>query len=239
LLNPSEEQFTLETGKAVDSAVFILFNRARYKERVDPGNWELSLSGSDGTVVTLIDNFNPAENEVYGTSGAVYGVVSGSLSSGIYNSTSPTYFGLSYPDFGAIVLDGDILRDSCSIAIATSSLTDCNNHGLTLTAISGAAALSTAGNDLGFQARNEQEITSTYYFVRIKNGEYNFTNNSTFITGSLGDLRFVEMINDPRVFITTIGLYDDYNQLLGVAKMSKPLEKSFSREALVRVKISY
>lgn len=239
LLTPSDEQFTLYNNKAIDSAVFITFNRARYKEKIDAGNWEITLSGSNGTLTTLIDNYVPTNTTTVSEGGEKFDIVSGSLSNGIYNSSAPVYYGSVYPEMGVIMLDGDMLTDSASVTIATSSLTDCNNHGNVLSAISGAAVFSTANIDYGFQARNEQEITSTYYFVRIKNGEYNFSNNSTFSSGSQGDLRFSEMWDDPRVYITTVGLYDNYNQLLAVAKLSKPLQKSFSREALIRIKLDF
>ena len=39
--------------------------------------------------------------------------------------------------------------------------------------------------------------------------------------------------------MTCSGLYNDANELLAVAKLSKPLLKSFSREALIRVKLDF
>jgi hypothetical protein len=47
------------------------------------------------------------------------------------------------------------------------------------------------------------------------------------------------MINNPQTYITTVGLYNDNNDLLGVAKLSKPLLKDFTKEALVRIKLDY
>jgi hypothetical protein len=46
-------------------------------------------------------------------------------------------------------------------------------------------------------------------------------------------------INNPTVFPTTIGLYNDSNDLLAVAKLSKPLQKDFTKEALIRVKLDF
>ena len=88
-------------------------------------------------------------------------------------------------------------------------------------------------------ARNEEEVTSTHYFVRIKNSEYNFSNNPTYTSGSFGDFYNVDFFKDPKSYITTIGLYSDSNELLAVAKLSKPLFKNFNREALVKVKLDY
>lgn len=43
-----------------------------------------------------------------------------------------------------------------------------------------------------------------------------------------------------RMFIvTTIGLYNSAKELLAVAKMSRPLEKTFDKEALVRVRLDF
>ena len=47
------------------------------------------------------------------------------------------------------------------------------------------------------------------------------------------------MIDTPQSFITTIGLYNDNNDLLAVAKLSRPLLKDFTKESLIRVKLDY
>jgi len=44
---------------------------------------------------------------------------------------------------------------------------------------------------------------------------------------------------DPKVYITTVGLYNDDNELLAIAKLSKPILKSKSREALIKVKLDF
>jgi hypothetical protein len=40
----------------------------------------------------------------------------------------------------------------------------------------------------GFLARNSEKVTSTHYFVRIKNAEYNFSNNPSYVSGSVGQI---------------------------------------------------
>jgi hypothetical protein len=90
-----------------------------------------------------------------------------------------------------------------------------------------------------FQGRTSEVISSKYYFVRLFNGEHNYSTNPTFITGSFGVLKHRSMINDPIVYITTIGLYDDNSNLLAIAKLSKPVAKSFDKEVVVKVKIDY
>ena len=47
------------------------------------------------------------------------------------------------------------------------------------------------------------------------------------------------MANNPKVIITTVGLYNDANELLAIAKLSQPLAKDFTKESLVRIKLDY
>ena len=44
---------------------------------------------------------------------------------------------------------------------------------------------------------------------------------------------------NPKTFITTVGLYNDAFELCAIAKLSQPVAKDFTKEALVRVKLDY
>ena len=46
-------------------------------------------------------------------------------------------------------------------------------------------------------------------------------------------------INSPQTYITTVGMYNDNNDLLAVAKLSRPLVKDFTKEALIRIKLDF
>ena len=81
--------------------------------------------------------------------------------------------------------------------------------------------------------------------------EFNFSSNPTYSTGSkvaksgggfdvtTGLFKVPSFQGDPRAYITQVGLYDNNNDLLAVAKLSQPVLKSFSREAVVKVKLDY
>ena len=47
------------------------------------------------------------------------------------------------------------------------------------------------------------------------------------------------MIDNPKTFITTVGLYNNSGDLVAVAKTSQPIAKDFTKEALIRVKLDY
>ena len=90
-----------------------------------------------------------------------------------------------------------------------------------------------------FQARREERLSSTHFFCRAGNKEFNFSNNPTFFTGSTGEFTNATFFKDPKSYITTVGLYNDANELLAVAKLSQPVLKSYSREALIKVKLDF
>jgi hypothetical protein len=232
LLPSSQTTFTF--GSVPQDDVYVIsINRARIKDKLDPGNWELVLSGSSGETLRLIDNSGDT-NQLGNSNQNKYNVVSGSLLDGVLTETE--VFGEVYPQFGIIVLSATALDASASLGTVRTSNTDAQNHGKLFTAISGAAFEDSAN---GFQARSEEEVKSTFFFVRAKNAEYNFSNNPSYVTGSNGKLNQQTFVGDPKSYITTVGLYNNDNELLAIAKLSKPLLKSFSNEILIKVKLDF
>ena len=261
-LEPNEQRFTIN-GTTTDSIYAVNINRARMRESIDEGNLELNLaalSGSEfiqgggsnsthtgsnvrlgglGKVIRLIDDSN-LNSATITSAGEIYQMVSGSIEDGVYNSSNPHIYGLMYKRLGIIILDGNILNLSASFGTVTGSEINGDNAFKLFTAISGAAKYTdTSGDYLGFAGRSSEKVKSTHYFCRVKNADYNFSNNPSFITGSEGDLAEPTFINDPRVYITTVGLYNSRKELIATAKLSKALQKSFTKEALIKVKLDF
>jgi hypothetical protein len=253
LLNPSDTRFTTAGSGSTDYIYVVNFKRNRLKERLDAGNFELPLTnitsrqtngtGSvsvGSTVITLIDDSSIASATNVGA-GKVYNIVSGSISTGVHNLGAPIYYGLVYPDYGTLILDGKMMDQQLGFGTVTGSSVEGNNHFVLHHSISGSALQTNplTSDPFSFLARSSEKITSTHYFVRIKNAEYNFSNNPSYITGSVGELSQTSFVGDPKTYITTVGLYNDRQELLAVAKLSQPLLKSFQREALIRVKLDF
>ena len=250
LLEQDATRFVTAGSGSTEYIYVVNIQRNRMKEQLDAGNWQLPLStisssratNATGSVLisgsaktfTFIDDSSVSSGTTT-SAGKVFNVVSGSIDNGIYNSSDPVYYGLFYPKYGSIVLDGKMLDQDLGFATNTGSNSEGNNHFALFHSISG----SYGANNQSFEARNQETITSTHYFVRIKNGNYNFSNNPSFTTGSVGQFAQSTFVGDPISYITTIGLYNDSQELLAVAKLSKPLLKNFSKEALVRVKLDF
>jgi len=208
--------------------------RANYKQSLFPGSLNLTLSGSGG-VINLTDNSRDVlVNTFLGTT-RVFQLISGS--NGTYG-TAPDNgyvagsgsYGLVLPDLGTIILNPYALSQSINLTPSRSYNSDGLNTQELYNAISGG---------LSFQLNSQETITSDYVFVRARNSEFNYSENPSFISGSTGEVIYDDFINHPQVYITTVGMYNDNNDLLAVAKMSRPLLKDFTKEALVRVKLDF
>ena len=118
---------------------------------------------------------------------------------------------------GTIVLNAYAVSKSAGLSLPRTS--DAND-GITNTLFTAISA------SKYFQARREEQIKSSHYFCRIKSSEYNYSQNPTYYSGSDAALTNPTFIANPKSYITTVGLYNTNNDLLAVAKLSKPLLKS-------------
>ena len=210
----------------------ISLERARYKESLFPGSLNLRLSGSGGQI-NLTDNSNDSTINTFQGTSRVFQLVSGSngssISGGGFVANSGSY-GLVFPDLGTIILNPRAISQSINVsALRSSNTNDFNNRRLYNSIVLGSS----------FGLNSQETITSDYIFVRTRNSEFNYSTNPTFIAGSTGEIIYDEFINNPQTYITTVGMYNDSSELLAVAKISRPLLKDFTKEALIRVKLDF
>lgn len=171
--------------------------------------------------------------------GKVHYIVSGTLETGIYNSTQPHVYGLSYPQQGIVILDASLLDMSASFLTVTGSDVAGDNAMKLFTAISGAALRTDdSGDYLGIQGRKVKYEYVEQFFVRVKNKEYNFTNNLTYQTGSEGEI-IDDFKGKPEIYFHSVGLFNQNNELLAIGKTSSPIKKSFTEEALLEIILRY
>lgn len=237
ILEDENANFVFGTGNNVMTGSYfwvLSIERARYKQSLFPGSLNLTLSGSGGTINLTDDSLDNPVNTFIGAS-RVFQLISGSngtagsLANSGYVAGSGSY-GLVFPDLGTIILNPFVVSQSIRVFPSRSYNSDGFNNQKLYNAISGG---------LSFTLNSQETITSDYVFVRARNSEFNYSENPSFISGSTGEVIYDDFINNPQVYITTIGMYNDSNDLLAVAKLSRPLIKDFTKEALVRVKLDF
>jgi len=217
-------------------------NRARYREKLDPGNWELHLTANSRTT-KLIDDSGATADSSINASKRIFNVVSGSISTGtaVIKTTagdqttvnSAGSLGYFFPELGVIILNSYALSQgspypAITLTRSTATNDDTSKH-----------VYNAVNTGVFFQARREEQIKSSHYFCRVKSEEYNWSQNPTYYTGSNAEIRNATFIQDPKSYITTVGLYNSQNELLAVAKLSQPLLKSRDREAVIKVRLDF
>jgi hypothetical protein len=242
-----DENATFVFGGVTGSSIYVLsIERASYKQSLFPGSLSLVLSSSIGNPLfgnslQLTDDSNMVNVPTYYGTTRAYQVISGSngyaYNSGSggngYTASSGSY-GLFLPDIGTIILNGAVLDLNTVEGLNLQTDTAINSNGGNPLRL-----LKTIQSGSQFGLNSEETITSDFVFVRARNSEFNYSENPSYISGSTGEVIYSYFINNPQTYMTTVGLYNDSNELLAVAKLSKPLNKDFTKEALIRVKLDF
>ncbi len=243
LLNPPEtSKFTFQGNTTAKQFYAITINRARMRESIEPGGWELHLKNGANKIKLIDDSStNKGGNNFERNFSPEYNVVSGSLVGGTTIKTaasaeSPSAigsYGTFYPSLGAIILNPEKLGTSPLLLPHStgSNSDDRNNRKLFNSIVSGQY----------FQMKRKEEITSVHYFIRATSNNFNSTTNETYFTQSVAGVKEIipGMKQDPKTYITSVGLYNNANELLAIAKLSRPILKSRAREALIKVKLDF
>ena len=238
-----------------DDEIFVLSaRRSNMKDRINKGTWQISLSGSksDGAAADLLhlvddsSTTNPTATPV----GDRYNIVSGSAGTISGSGASDRTYGFFYPDMGVLVFsaaelsssipgrntkvnDVTVFDDDDHKGFGTGTGVDANKK----FALRFINCLQPTGAKLRF--RDEEDQVSAQYFCRVRSGQMNFSNNPTFVSGSLNELRQKTMRSNPTTFITSVQLYNNAGEMVAVGNLSTPLKKNFQSEATIKVKLTY
>lgn len=253
-LDNQETEFKTYTNGILTSGrqdIYVInFNRDALTDRLDPGNFEISLSEltpSPSKVMTFIDNSRDILEDKFSNDHVFssFDIVSGSLEYGIHESgtgsidTNPsiTTYGKVFPALGIVIFDAEKLDDNLSFATDLSSNIDTNNSLKIFNAITGAFDI---GHNM--KARGSSNKKSNHYFVRVSAGICNYSNNPTMVNDVLTNnnmLKHEFFKYNPITYITTVGLYNDAEELLAVAKLSKPVKKTPETDILIKIRLNW
>ena len=255
-------KFSFKTGSSgatinADDIFVINFSTYKMKDRVDEGVFEISLTGSNGRFTFRDDS--PFLTQTSN----VYNLIPGSINDS--TTTLPAYqgIGLLYPNDGVVVFNAQSVNTligltgiSSGVGLGASCPADYNQGCIQGINISGQIVPSTVNHKVFFwsiqnsnaamKVRKTELVPARHYFVRVKNRDFNYSNNPTYVYDGTedniharGTIRNEDFISDPRTYITTIGLYNDNNELVAVAKLSRPALKSFDNEVLCKVRLDF
>ena len=141
----------------------------------------------------------------------------------MWNQTS--VWGTIFYDYGVIVFSNSQGTTGTNIFAATATGFD----------ISASAASRIRLTSLNYKTRNI--LKRSIYFCRGKNKEFNYTYNPT---ARKSDGRIIDSLSaSPTTYVTTIGLYNDADELVAVAKVSPAKKKSFNSECVFRVQLDF
>lgn len=253
-----QDQFSFTSGSAnstpdIPDDIWVLnFSSYKMKDRIDEGVFQISFSGSNGCFTFRDDS--PFLTQKYN----VYDLISGS----IYDSTTsvPAYqgIGLLYPNDGIVVLNAKILNRIVGLTNVSVAGSDTNYSSGSISGITiGVNTIPTTTNpqalfrsiqrsNQSIIVRKSEYVPAQHYFVRVKNRDFNYSNNPTYVYDGTedniharGTIRWSDFISDPRTYVTSVGLYNDNNELVAVAKLSRPALKSFDNELLIRIRLDF
>lgn len=232
VLGDEESDFVFGSGDntyTANSFYVISIDRGRYKEKILPGSLELTLDVGGNSIV-IQDTSATTTTQTFTDAGRVYELKT-SANNSVNNSGS---FGKLLPDIGVILLneealDATVVNGGLALGTGNSANDDDENPQKLFNAIVAGAS---------FKLSSQETVSSNFVFVRARNSEFNYSTNPSILTGS-GELRHDVLIDSPETYITSVGLYNDNQDLLAVAKLSRPLLKNSTKEALVRIKLDY
>jgi len=239
------------TNAVTQEDVYILTaERLQMKDRLNPGTWTVSLSGSisDGGADSL--HLTDDSKTIDATSvpfGPRYNIVSGSAGS-VHTAATTKNYGFFYPDAGLMVLSANALSSSLpgKPGLVTSGSGNLSSTGTGLApdlrvadAVDNANKLTLALQKGSVTLRSEEQQYVYDYFCRAKSNEFNLSQNLSFWSGSTYEIRHDDMVTNPQTFISEVGLYDNQNSLVAVGRLSSPINKNFSSEAIVKVRLTY
>jgi hypothetical protein len=222
ILGDANASFNIAGSSSVMQICGVAIPRVNCRDRLNPGNWVYAITASSGPNVirTFVDDSSIVSG-TYTEAGLRGNIYSGAIGTVCTLPASGGIVGHVYYDLGLIILNPSNSLVPSLLASSSNNISAMYSH------------------SYQFTGRSESRLQSSHYFCRLFNSEYNFSNNPTFIDVSNGNLLWSQMQGNPQVWPTTIGLFNDLNECLAIAKLSQPIQKSFADELIVQIRLDF
>jgi hypothetical protein len=224
LLGNPDSKFTINSQER-NEAIFILFKRNILKDELKKGTVSLTINSTTPTQYTASDA---------GAASTFKETVGGDYAPLKYNGTG-SEVGQVWYQAGVIVLPPDVCWGAITLWSGSKSLINLQSSGTINQIVDGFRT-----HVENIQVNNQTNLQSSVYFCRAYNNEFNYSSNPTFVDSD-GLIRVTSGSNilTTQTYITTIGLYDENDNLLAVGKTNKPVLKSPQTEAVFRLRLDY
>lgn len=232
-------------GVKMDEVIVIPFSRLVAKDEIKKETFEmrLALNSSTGVNFSVIGTISDAgastEYRVNSPAGE-YGILytAGNAGGEPWASANPEKCGLIFYQAGIAVLTGSVFS-----SLLASDVADFDGSGVDVDNALTNSSIENINNAVlnridNIQFNNTTELNSTVYFCRANHNEFNYSSNPTYLENSRIRVK-TQATDEPVSYITTIGLYNDRNELLATAKLSEALKKSPSTEFTIRARLDY
>ncbi len=224
LLGDADGQFTINSATKRE-AIFILFKRNILKDELKKGTTYITLNLSASAQFTASDA---------GAATTFKQTVGGDYAPLKYNGTG-SEVGQVWYQAGVIILPPDTAWGAIADWSGSKTLIELQYSGTINQLVDGFRT-----HVENVQINNQTNLQSSVYFCRAFNNEFNYSSNPTFIDDD-GLIRVTSGSNilTTQTYITTVGLYDENDNLLAVGKTNKPVLKSPQTEAVFRLRLDY
>jgi len=244
-----------DNNNQMKEVVFVNFSRLLVKDQIKKGSFSMILGtgswtdpfgvvggGAFTSSMTLSDvSASSAETGTGNSNGGDYGVLFQTAGGGTAQTglgTGSIAKGVVFYQAGIVVLTASVFsnKDSDFFIEKNGTKRGIGNAYVSASISGSCNAVRRRIRNISFN--NNTEINSTIYFCRAPHNKFNYTSNPTYVSGSKIVVKNVAA-DEPKTYITTVGLYSSANELLAIAKLSEPLKKDPSNEITLRVRLDY
>ena len=237
-----ESEFNFGGSNGSSKDIFVInINRNHFKERVNVGSLNMRLVNNSASLYLTDDSGDSSVTNFIGGN-RYYNIVSGSNGRSYDSSSIQTNsgsYGFLFPDMGTIILNPRALSFTYANGGISMSLNETPSTSYTSSVnLNNKILFSSLQKTGSFSLKSEETVTAKFFDVHVKYGQLNHTTNPSIIDDN-GNLLYSTLINNPQTYPTTVGLYNNLNELLAVAKLSRPLPKDNTKTITVRVKLEF
>ena len=97
-------------------------------------------------------------------------------------------------------------------------------------------------NDFKLSFTNEHTVYENYITAKIKENEFNLSYNPSLLqtsSNAYSEVKNFATGSDFQPYASTLGLYNDNNELMATAKLPRPYNKNFNNELLMQIGLNF